>query len=83
MEIWCLYQIIFLGTPIEAIYEITNGGFLFTLVMVVLQMTLPFYIPYFIIKQIQNIKDKKEQEKQSDSNIENEILLKEKYEVKR
>lgn len=40
----------FPGTPVEILYKITNGTFLFTLFMVAIQMTFPFYIPYYIIK---------------------------------
>lgn len=40
----------FPGTPVEILYKITDGTFLFTLIMVAVQMTLPFYIPYYIIK---------------------------------
>ena len=38
-------------TPIEILYKITNGGFLFTIIMITLQMTIPFYIPYYVIKK--------------------------------
>lgn len=46
------------GTLIEILYKITNGGILFTTVMIIGQMTLPFYISYYIIKKMQNIKNK-------------------------
>ncbi len=48
----------FPGTPIEIIYKITNGGILFTVTMVALQMIIPFYVPYYIIKRIHEEKDK-------------------------
>ena len=38
------------GNPIEILYEITNGGILFTLIMMIGQMTLPFYISYYIMR---------------------------------
>ena len=41
----------FPGTPIEILYNLTNGGLLFSVIMIIIQMTLPFYIPYFIIKK--------------------------------
>lgn len=50
----------FPGTPVEILYKLTNGSFLFTIIMIVLQMTLPFYLSYYIIKQFQYVDDKKE-----------------------
>lgn len=51
----------FPGTLIEAIYKLTNGGILFTAVMIIGQMTLPFYVSYYLIKRLQNIQsDEKE-----------------------
>ena len=41
----------FSGTPLELIYNITGGGFLYTLIMIISQMTLPFYVSYYIIKK--------------------------------
>lgn len=35
--------------PINLIYNLTNGGILFSLIMLAVQMTLPFYFCYFII----------------------------------
>ncbi len=49
----------FPGTPIEVLYKITNGGILFTIIMIIIQMTVPFYVSYYVIKLIQHIKDKK------------------------
>lgn len=45
----------FPGTPIEILYNITNGGILFKLIMIGIQMTVPFYISYYGIKKMQNI----------------------------
>ena len=47
----------FPGMPIEIIYNLT--GKLYTLVMSVAQMTLPFYIVYFAKKTIYNSVRKK------------------------
>lgn len=41
-------------TPIEILYNATHGGILFTLIMIVVQMTIPFYISYYTIKKAQN-----------------------------
>ena len=38
----------FPGTPIEIIYKLTNGGYVYSLVMIILQMTLPFYACFFL-----------------------------------
>lgn len=40
----------FYVAPIEMLYKITNGTFLFSLIMAILQMTVPFYLTYYIIK---------------------------------
>lgn len=50
----------FPGTPIQIIYNLT--GPLFTLVMSICQMTLPFYIVYGVVNKV-NIKKKDVQEK--------------------
>lgn len=50
----------FPGTPIEIIYKITKGGFLYSLIMIIAQMTIPFYISYYFIKKISQPKEKKE-----------------------
>ena len=42
----------FPGTPIEILYKITKGGVLYSFIMVVTQMTIPFYISYGIINKI-------------------------------
>lgn len=47
----------FPGTPIEILYKMTDGGILFTIIMIVSQMTLPFYFSYYIIKKIQYLED--------------------------
>ena len=36
--------------PIEMLYKITNGTVLFSFIMSVGQMTIPFYLTYYIIK---------------------------------
>lgn len=43
--------------PIRLLYKITNGNVLFSLIMALAQMTLPFYISYYTIKKIDNIKE--------------------------
>lgn len=45
----------FPGTPIEILYRITNGGILYTLIMIIIQMIVPFYISYYVISQIHNL----------------------------
>lgn len=42
----------FPGTPIEILYRITNGGILYELIMIIAQMTIPFYISYYVIKKV-------------------------------
>lgn len=42
----------FPNTPIEILYKLTNGGAIFSLIMTLVQMTLPFYISYYIISYI-------------------------------
>ncbi len=42
----------FPGTPIEILYKITNGGIAYNLVMIIAQMTIPFYISYYAIKKL-------------------------------
>lgn len=71
----------FPGTPIEILYNITKGGILFTIIMVVLQMTLPFYIPYYMIKKIHKIEDKKKEQHMDLNQKEKETKI-EKYEIK-
>ena len=43
----------FPGTPLEILYNITKGGFFYKFIMIVSQMTLPFYVSYYIIKYFQ------------------------------
>lgn len=50
----------FPGTPIEILYELTNGGFLYSLIMIISQMTIPFYISYFAINKIHFVEQIKE-----------------------
>lgn len=42
----------FPNSPIEIIYNLTNGSILYNLIMITVQITLPFYVPYMIIKKI-------------------------------
>ena len=42
--------------PISLLYKITNGSALFSLIMALAQMTLPFYISYYAIKKIDSLK---------------------------
>lgn len=42
----------FPGTPIEIIYNLTNGSIWYSFIMIVAQMTLPFYFSYYVIKMI-------------------------------
>ena len=58
----------FPGTPIEILYDLTNGGIMYTLIMVLAQMTLPFYITYDIIKKIQSTRNCNELQEQSSFN---------------
>ncbi len=51
----------FPGMPIEILYNMTNGTILFTLIMCIGQMTLPFYISYYIVKKINEYKSKKQE----------------------
>ena len=48
----------FPGTPIEILYNLTNGGVTFSLIMIVGQMTIPFYVCYFLIKKLQSLEQK-------------------------
>lgn len=40
----------FPNSPLEIIYNLTNGTILYNLIMISVQLTLPFYVPYYIIK---------------------------------
>ncbi len=42
----------FPGTPIEILYNLTNEGIWYSLIMIIAQMTLPFYISYYVIKKL-------------------------------
>ncbi len=42
----------FPNTPIALLYELTNGTILFSIMMILIQITLPFYVPYYIIKKL-------------------------------
>lgn len=42
----------FPNSPLEIIYNLTNGSILYNLIMIGVQMTLPFYVPYYIIKRM-------------------------------
>lgn len=44
----------FPNTPIEILYKITNGSVLYSLIMIVVQMTIPFYISYYLIQSKYN-----------------------------
>lgn len=39
----------FPNTPIEILYTITGGGIIFSLTMIAVQMTIPYYISYYMI----------------------------------
>ncbi len=43
--------------PIELLYKITNGSILFSITITLAQMTIPFYISYYIIKKIDSLKE--------------------------
>ena len=43
----------FPGTPIEILYKLTHGGIIYSLIMIIAQMTIPFYISYYVIKKMQ------------------------------
>lgn len=43
--------------PIKILYKITNGNILFSLIMALAQMTIPFYISYYIINKIYYLKE--------------------------
>ena len=45
----------FPGTPLEIIYEFTGGGLLYTIIMVIAQLVLPFYCSYYILNDRINI----------------------------
>ncbi len=72
----------FPGTPIEALYKMTNGGFLFTIIMIALQMTIPFYISYYIIKVVQYLENNTKFKENNTNKNNNELKVEEKYEIK-
>lgn len=45
----------FPGTPIEILYKITNGGIIYSFIMIIAQMTMPFYISYYLINKIHEL----------------------------
>lgn len=57
----------FPGTPIEILYNITNGGIIYSLIMIIIQMTVPFYISYYVIQKL----------KKNNKRYQEELLLKE------
>lgn len=59
----------FPGTPLEILYKLTNGGFLYTLVMILSQMTLPFYVPYYYIKKKEEMQKEENKIIQQECNI--------------
>ena len=72
----------FPGTPIESVYILTNGGILFTITMIILQMTLPFYMSYCVIKQIHSIEDKKKIQNITTNELKNDSESEKNYEIK-
>ena len=52
----------FQGTPIEILYKLTDGGILFSSIMIIAQMTIPFYISYYVIEKIHSMEQCKELE---------------------
>lgn len=70
----------FPGTPIEIIYKITNGGILFSLIMIIAQMTIPFYISYYAINKIHKLE---KHHKICQKTITKRKLKGRKYEIKR
>lgn len=45
----------FPGTPIETFYKLTGGEIMFSLIMITVQMTIPFYISYYVIEKIHSM----------------------------
>ena len=58
----------FPGTPIEILYKITDGGAIFTIIMVIAQIIIPFYMSYYIIKKMQHIKKNRKIELNDNAN---------------
>lgn len=47
----------FPNNPIEILYKITNGGALYILIMIAVQMTIPFYVSYYVVKKANYFKN--------------------------
>lgn len=45
--------------PIRLLYKITNGNIIFSLIMALAQMTIPFYVSYYAIKKIDSLKEQR------------------------
>lgn len=41
--------------PIDLLYKLTNGSFIYSLIMILVQIIVPFYLVYYIIKRIEKI----------------------------
>ncbi len=75
----------FPNTPVEILYKITNGGALFSIIMIAIQMTVPFYFSYYIIEKVHYLKNKQEIEL-NDINIyavKDNIAIGENYKINR
>ena len=46
----------FENNPIEILYKLTNGGVLYSFIMIIAQMIIPFYISYYIIRKVNYFK---------------------------
>lgn len=55
----------FPNSPLEIIYNLTNGSILYNLIMIGVQLTLPFYVPYYIIKKIKRTQSKENELEES------------------
>ena len=51
----------FPNSPLQIIYNLTNGTILYNLILISVQLTLPFYVPYWIIKRVKKFKFEEEQ----------------------
>lgn len=45
----------FPGTPLEILYKITKGSILYNIIMIIAQMSIPFYISYYLVKMANKI----------------------------
>lgn len=45
----------FPNSPLEILYKLTNGTIIYNIIMILVQITLPFYIPYYIINKIKKV----------------------------